>query len=427
MSYNDVTRAVPRSSACIMPALPLPLVVLLLGFLGGAADHGRATWSGGLFPDLNPPSLRHPRSHHAPRPRSRHKPTTPRPRRLPPECPSSCVLKVLNIHEVRTAFQDLLEEPDTSIVFFKLHFPGQNYSMMDDHPYMGNYARASEWVWASERIGRKLLSLPLDADVLSLYILDAQKKLINLHVSPIPSDCLLMQSPSCRLLSVRRLLVLNITFAENHKHRRDFVCTRTINSTTHNVLAQYMYHCCDTAEFRSGDTTCRTHAAYQQEVSGVLVVINIIAFLVTLFSPILFVKIKMLLKFDNVTKFFRASLKHGITGQRNYVIRISSRQLINLSDPKPFSVPRVLFRLIFHCYGEGRCCIHWWGEWSHQPEGGNKEDECQKCWICFFRYTAVTVAYPVIFYLGVFLYSPKVHLYRSIIEFANTLEGPSAR
>ncbi len=335
------------------------------------------------------------------------------------------MLQVLNMHDVRAAFQDLLEEPDTSLVFFKLHFPGQNLTIMDDRPYMGNYFRASEWVWASERIGRKLLSLPLDADVLSLYILDAQRKRINLYVSPIPADCLLMQSPSCRLLSVRRLLLLNITYVEQHKHRRDFVCTRTVNTSVHEsseeVVSEYMYHCCDTAEFRSGDQTCRTHAVYQKEVSGVLVVINIIALLFTLFSPIIFVKVKMLLKFDNVTKFFRASLKHGITGQRNYVIRISSRQLINLSDPKPFSVPRFLFRLIFHCYGEGRCCIHWWGEWSHQPSVCHKESQCQKCWFCFFRISAVTVVYPVILYIAILLYAPRLALYASIIEFANTL------
>ncbi len=405
------------------------LVAVLLSFCwGGSAYRGSASWSGGRFPYYpGSSSFRHQRapSHH-----SRPQTQRPPPRKFLQECPSGCVLKVLNIHEVRATFQDLLEEPDTSTVFFKLHFPGQNLTLMDDHPYMGNYFRASEWVWASEKIGRKILSLPLDADVLSLYILDAQKKLINLYVSPIPSDCLLMQSPSCRLLSVRRLLVLNITYMEQHKHRRDFVCTRTINSTASprpdvNVLSQYMYHCCDTAEFRSGDQTCRTHAAYHREVSGVLIVINIIALLFTLFSPIIIVKVKMVLKFDNVTKFFRASLKHGITGQRNYVIRISSRQLINLSDPKPFSVPRFLFRMIFHCYGEGRCCIHWWGEWSHQPSACHKESQCQKCWFCFFRISAVTVIYPVIMYIAILLYAPKLALYASIIEFANTLDqGP---
>ena len=406
-----------------MLALSLTTLVLLLSSWGGSAYHDSASWSGGFH--LQPPSLRHQRHVQQPRERSgRSRPE--RPRKLLSECPSGCVLKVLNIHEVRATFQDLLEEPDTSIVFFKLHFPGQNLTLMDDHPYMGNFFRASEWVWASERIGRKVLSLPLDADVLSLYIFDARKKLINLYVSPIPYDCLLMQSPYCRLLSVRQLLVLNITYAEQHKHRRDFVCTRTVNKTGESknvkVLSEYMYHCCDTAEFRSGDHTCRTHAIYQKEVSGVLIVINIIALLFTLFSPILIVKIKMVLKFDNVTKFFRASLKHGITGQRNYVIRISSRQLINLSDPKPFSVPRFLFRLLFHCYGEGRCCIHWWGEWSHQPSVCHKESQCQKCWFCFFRISAVTIVYPVILYIAILLYAPKLALYASIIEFANSLE-----
>jgi len=68
----------------------------------------------------------------------------------------------------------------------------------------------------------------------------------------------------------------------------------------------------------------------------VLWLIDVLAALVTLFSPVLALRAKMALRFDASTKFFRASLKHGITGQRNYVIRISSRQLINLADPRPF-------------------------------------------------------------------------------------------
>ena len=68
----------------------------------------------------------------------------------------------------------------------------------------------------------------------------------------------------------------------------------------------------------------------------VLWLIDVLAALVTMFSPVLALRAKMALRFDASTKFFRASLKHGITGQRNYVIRISSRQLINLADPRPF-------------------------------------------------------------------------------------------
>ena len=393
-----------------------------------APSHNQAPWGD---PEPLPHTRRHRQHRHALPYDHHHGEIVDNPLVPLPECPTGCVLKVLNIHEVRSTFQDLLDESDTSVVFFKLHFPGQNISVMDQPDYKDHNFRASEWVWASEKVGLKLLGLPLDADVLSLYILDAQKKQIDLYLSTIPEDCLLLQSPSCRLLSVRKLLILNVTYTERHKHKRNFVCTRAVQTRSNrsgptSALYEFVYHCCDTAEFHSGDHKCRNYTTHKQEISGLLVVINIIALLFTLFSPIIIMKIKMVLKYDNVTKFFRASLKHGITGQRNYVIRISSRQLINLSDPKPFSVPRFLFRTIFHCYGEGRCCIHWWGEWSHQPTACQKDSPCQKCWYCFFRISAVTILYPFIIYLGIILYAPKLALYASIIEFANTLDKPGA-
>lgn len=378
---------------------------------------------------LNQPSRkeREPQFIPTPPPRTTSANDRLRPRDLLTGCPTRCRLRVHNFGDIKATFQDLLDDPDISLVSFKLHFPGQNVTMMEDHPYMGNNFHATEWIWASQRMGRKLLGLPIDADVLSLFILDDQRRRIDLHITTEPPGCLIMQSPRCRIHSINRFLIYNLTHADRHQHRRDFICHRVISNATMYYRGEFwsdlLYHCCDTSEFKSGDVSCRAFSTLQNDISSVINVLYIIAAIFTAFSPIVILKIKMLLKFDNVTKFFRASLKHGITGQRNYVIRISSRQLINLSDPKPFSIPRFLFRLLFHCYGEGRCCIHWWGEWRHQPDVCNKDSSCRHCYLYFWRFFAVVIIYPVIIYLGIALYAPRILLYHSMMKFVEDLEG----
>ncbi len=280
---------------------------------------------------------------------------------------------------------------------------------------MGNSFRGTEWVWASGSFGRRLLGLPLDANILSLYILDSNRKQISLDITMEPRRCLVLFTPECRLFAVRNIIIANVTHVERHRHRRDFVCHRVINSTGNSALARLLYRCCDTTEFRSGETACNVYTAYGDEISSVLILIYVISAIITVWSPVFIMKIKISLKYDYVTKFFRASLKHGITGQRNYVIRIASRQLINLSDTKPFSIPRFLFRAIFHCYGEGRCCIHWWNEWRHQPVLCRKESWCRRCWLLFWRYFAVGVLYPAVVYLAVALYIPSLDYISSLL------------
>ena len=340
-----------------------------------------------------------------------------RPRRhLHQQCPRNCILDISNMQQVRSSFQDFLEEPDTRLVYFKVTFPDHpNETVLEKYPYMKNNFQSDEWVWTSGNFGKKLLGLPLDADVLSLYIMSTHRKYLDLRMTMSPPRCLILSSPECRLYLVRDILVHNVTFVQRHKHRRDFVCHRVINETDH-AHSHLIYRCCDTTAFRNGDILCQVYSSYGREISGVLTLINIIAFLITLFSPIIIMKVKIALKYDSNTKFFRASLKHGITGQRNYVIRISSRQLINLNDPKPFSIPRFIFRLLFHCYGEGRCCIHWWGEWRHQPNMCRKESLCTRCWFNFWRFFAVIVIYPIVFYLAIALYAPRLEYYISILK-----------
>ena len=351
-----------------------------------------------------------------------NRPTKKPERRLLDDCHDDCFLHINNLQEARAKFQDYIAEPDTVVVFFQMDFPDINITLMDDYPYMGKHFQADKWVWASERLGRKHLSLPLDSDVLSMYTLDRSRKDITVSVKEIPQKCLIMQTPACRVHSMQKLLILNLTQVERHLHRRDFVCHHVFNSTDRESkiedgsLLQLLYQCCDTAEFRSGDHSCHIYTEIDTEVSTVIFIVDIIAIILTLFSPILIMKIKIALKFDSVTKFFRASLKHGITGQRNYVIRILSRQLINLSDPKPFSIPRVVFRLLFHCYGEGRCCIHWWGNWRQQPRCCGKESMCRKCWLYFWRIIAVALLYPAVLYVAFILYAPRLDNYGTIVK-----------
>ena len=408
-----------------MLARTLAALVLVLGhMIGGGAAYDHVEWEEpirrhrhGHSAGDNPRGVHH-NDHHDVRYETKH---------FVPDCPSGCLLKVLNIHEVRSTFQDFIEELDTALVSFKLIIQGHNESILDEYPYMGNNFRSSEWVWASEKLGRKLLGLPLDADVLSLYILDGHRKHINVYLSTMPSNCLIRQSPGCRIYAVRKMLILNATYIERRKHTRDFMCHRVMNSSNpvlaNDAHSHFVHRCCDIAEFRSGDHFCRIYTSYRREVTGVITVINVISVIFTLFSPIVIMKIKMTLKYDNVTKFFRASLKHGITGQRNYVIRICSRQLINLNDPKPFSIPRFLFRLMFHCYGEGRCCIHAWADWRHQPAACRRDSECRRCWPFFWRFFAIAIVYPIIFYIAAALYAPRLQLYASIVNFANELEN----
>ncbi|ELT89102.1 hypothetical protein CAPTEDRAFT_216691 [Capitella teleta] len=389
----------------------------------------RAPWTGIILPGLflalcliphhcegKSPRLRHKhrRPHHDPPPtRSR------RDYNGPPLCPENCLVSIPNLQEVRSLFQDFLDDADTRLVHFEVGFTGyENYSfpLLEEYPYMSNSYEASDWVWTSGHFGRKLLSLPLDSDVLSLYILQTTRRLISLQIQTDPVMCFVKYSPECRLYAIRSLLIHNITFVEHHESRRDFVCHKVINQSVDGEYSQLVHKCCDTVRFRAGERDCAVYSTYGQEIQDVLGIINIISVLIMLFSPILILKIKIAVKFDSVTKFFRASLKHGITGQRNYVIRVSSRQLINLADQKPFSIPRFIFRLLFHCYGEGRCCIHWWGQWRHQPKACLPKALCQRCWGHFWRVFSIVIIYPSLLYIAIVLYAPRLASYVSAVR-----------
>ena len=343
------------------------------------------------------------------------------------ECPTNCVLRVANLGEMRSTFRDFFEDAETRLVHFKIRLEDYSIPVLETYPYMDNSYLATEWVWASGRYGRKLLGLPLDAEVLSLYILEQQRRRIELSVSSAPANCLVMHSPECRLHAIRSILIYNVTYVELQHHQRDYICHYVINNTTPaRDSSRLLYRCCETDGFRAGDVSCQMYAASNDDLSIVLLTINVLSTIVTLFSPLIILKTKMALMFTSVTKFFRASLKHGITGQRNYVIRISSRQLINLGDRQPFSIPRSLFRLICYCYGEGRCCIHWWGEWGYQPRLCKKKSCCRQCWLVAWKIVGIVVLYPVILHVAILLYMPRLPFYYSLISHVHGSEkyGP---
>lgn len=334
------------------------------------------------------------------------------------DCPVDCRLRVPDMAAARRAFLDAVDDQDARLVHFTVDLYDHPLPVLETYPYMDNSYGATEWVWASGEHGRRLLGLPLDADVLSLYGLDRNRKRIRLQTESAPANCLVALSPECRLYAVRRLLILNATRTDRHRARRDFVCHRVINNTSGGDFSRLLYRCCATTDFRSGeDVNCRTYVGGVGEcMNAVLVVIDILAGLITLFSPVLVLRVKMALRFDASTKFFRASLKHGITGQRNYVIRISSRQLINLADRRPFSVPRSAFRLVFHGYGEGRCCIHWWADWTHQPRVCRERACCRRCWLGLARALGVLLVYPAILYVAIALYAPRLPVYLNLVR-----------
>ena len=348
-------------------------------------------------------------------------------------CPNDCALYVYDMHKVRSKFLDFLEDAETRLVHFRMSFVEQGNlsaklpNVMDVMPYMENNFHASEWVWASGTFARKLLDLPLDSNVLSLYILDATKRSINLQISASPSTCLLMHTPECRLDTVRKMLIGNVTLLREEVNRqlRAFVCHRVISRLDEtNLGGRLVYRCCDTSQYLSGENSCDIYTSSSREIAVLQTLIDLLSFLVVLFSPLILLRVKMALKYENVTKFFRASLKHGITGQRNYVIRISSRQLVNLADPKPFSIPRVLFRLLFHCYGEGRCLIHCWGSWRAQPPCCRVDSLCRRIWLALCRLLAIFFMYPLIVYVAFMLYIPTIDFYRSIMTFVAEYNKP---
>ena len=340
---------------------------------------------------------------------------------LPPECPmQKCQLEVENLYDVREQFRDLLDRRENKLLHFTIKFVDTNQSILDTSEYMGESFQPFEWVWAQGKVGRNLLGLPLDADVLSLYMLSATyHTTLNLHMRSEPPRCVIMLSPKCRLQAVRRALIHNVTHLSQHKHQRDYICHHVLIKQARGSV--HMQHqCCDSYDYINGEEECHIYTWKLNQLYAISVFIYVISTIITLFSPVMVMKIKLHLIYNSATKFFRASLKHGITGQRNYVIRISSRQLINLHDPKPFSMPRFVFRLLCHCYGEGRCCIHCWGDWAAQPSSCKKQSWCLKSYFTFCRFLGVAVLYPVVFYAAVVLYLPKLKLFSSVLQHADS-------
>ena len=346
------------------------------------------------------------------------------------DCFGTCKMRVAHMTEKQLQFRNILEEGHIELVDFHVGFPEFNEPVMDMYPYMGNAYRASHWTWASEFAGKRVLELPQDADLLSLYALKASRKTVRVQMHSHPARCIILMSRECRLHKVRVALMEQVIHTENRKARRDYLCHQVLNNTE--VLTsptqtsvtrvyEFAYRCCDIAEYNIGKTRCNIYLTQNQNISIMLKFLDFIAVIVTLTSPLLLLKLKLILKFDNSVKYFRASIKHGITGKRDYAIKIVQRQLLNLHETKPFSLPWVICRIVFGCYGEGRCLIHYWGDWLHQPLICEKYSKVRRCWLTFWRIFAVIALYPIVLYVALLLYTTKLAILHNMISFADTI------
>lgn len=334
-----------------------------------------------------------------------------------PNCRQVCDHRIHNKDQAVKAFAEFLRSTGQCVVTF--HLRPNISSLLEEQPYMGDNVRGSEWIWACNTVSRKMLALPHDSSVLSMGLLSNKNKQIELNISSRGERCLRLLQPECRLDSIRSLITTLITMNLPFERQGHFLCNRVF--VRRQQRRDFLHRCCSVEDYLKGDKTCEIYSGVPQEVSSVLTMIHVTAALLTLYSPVAFMKLKIALKFDNVTKFFRASLKHGITGQRNYVIRISSRQLINLSDVKPFSLPRILFRLLVHCYGEGRCCIHLWADWRNQPRICNAHSFPQRIYVFSWRFLTLLCIFPLSAYFVFFAYQDSLETFKYLHSFASQM------
>ncbi|ESN99107.1 hypothetical protein HELRODRAFT_162598 [Helobdella robusta] len=333
------------------------------------------------------------------------------------DCPNNCNLEVVDRINKKQIFKSKTDEEEVNLIIFKLQFQNYSANVMETYPYMLNSYMGNQWMWASNKIGRKLLELPLDSEVLSLYLMNFNKPIMNLIVSTTPANCLVMVSPNCRLKLVQNSIAKEIISEENSFSKSEhFLCHYIFANEEDENISYLSHRCCSVDKILSMELECRIIKPTNEGIYVIKLVIRVLSIFITLFSPIFVLKVKSLLRYDKGTKFFRASLKQGITGQRNYVIRISYRQLINLNDHKPFSLPRSLFRLLFYCYGEGKCCIHWWGSWPHQPSFCRPHSKVRKFWFIVVKLIGLLLIYPFLMHIAILLYFPKLNFYKMAIN-----------
>jgi len=106
------------------------------------------------------------------------------------ECPGDavCRLRVADLAAARRAFLDAVDH-HARLVHFTIDLADRRRPpVLESYPYMEPSYGATEWVWVSGGGdggggggGRSLLSLPLDADVLSVYALGRHGARIRLH------------------------------------------------------------------------------------------------------------------------------------------------------------------------------------------------------------------------------------------------------
>ena len=159
-----------------------------------------------------------------------------------------------------------------------------------------------------------------------------------------------------------------------------------------------------------------------RQIFVVDVTIKILSIIATLFSPLFLLRIKIALtstapRNSSAPLWSMESRGSGTTSSGYRRDSWSTWMIVRRSpSPEPCS------GFVCHAYGEGRCCIHWWREWRHQPAVCRESALCRRCWLVLCRIFGVLIVYPAIIYGSLALYAPKILQYRSLVNYTQHSE-----
>ena len=219
----------------------------------------------------------------------------------PPDCPTlrHCELRMSDTAAIRSQLHAFAFDRGVDVIDVRLDFVAENYSEVS-HVF-----RLNEWSWAKHETGKTLLALPLDADLLSLGLIARRRRLVTIHVTSQPHRCFLKLEPLCRLRLAEEFVVGNVTRRATHEDIGPFVCHKSYESDKLQVK------CCDSSLYTNHNEACQHVTPRRPRIVTVTsALLVLVAVVVTLYSPLFILRIKMLLSFDSTTKFFRASLRH---------------------------------------------------------------------------------------------------------------------
>ncbi|KAK3584425.1 hypothetical protein CHS0354_017703 [Potamilus streckersoni] len=131
---------------------------------------------------------------------------------------------------------DLQMKEDTKVLFFKIHFPGWSGNILGFE--QGNLYSPSHWVLARGRLGKGLLLLKHNYEILSLSTLSLNTQKMDISLIQSTPNCIEKMNVSTFEIAVRELLLDN--FKKNEAG--DAICN--INIAEDNGVANFFYKCC---------------------------------------------------------------------------------------------------------------------------------------------------------------------------------------